>query len=181
MDSPAGTDHLPTGLLVISYNNEDPNGWSGTVLLRHVVRNLSALDMQRSDVETRRLMEFQPRLKKPCDHAGAIADVQFASQHAPVESVGDLKGPEVRGDAGYVPGNPGLKGGVGLIRVILFNQPASPGDERGNEPCQAYRQDLPRHADATYVNLGTTFGSPEMRDYPRRCLRSSTRWRSRAS
>ena len=35
-------------------------------------------------------------------------------------------------------------------------------DERGNEPCQTYRQDLTRHADATYVNLGTTFGSPAM-------------------
>ena len=79
--------------------------------------------MQRSDVETRRLMEFEPRLKQPCDHAGAVVDVQFAAHHAPVESVGDLEGQEVRGDAGYVLSNPGLEDGVGFVRVILFNQP----------------------------------------------------------
>ena len=39
---------------------------------------------------------------------------------------------------------------------------ANPDDERGNEPCQAYRQNLRRHEDAIYVNLGTTFGSPVM-------------------
>ena len=37
--------------------------------------------------------------------------------------VGDLEWQEVRCDAGDVLGNPGLEGGVGLIRVILFNQP----------------------------------------------------------
>lgn len=37
---------------------------------------------------------------------------------------------------------------------------ALPGDERGNAPCQGYRSDLPRHADATCVNLGTMSGSP---------------------
>ena len=55
--------------------------------------------------------------------ADAVAYVQFAAHHAPVESVGDLKGHEVWGDAGYVLGNPRLEGGVGLVRVILFNQP----------------------------------------------------------
>jgi hypothetical protein len=34
-------------------------------------------------------------------------------------------------------------------------------DLPGNEPCQVYRQDLPQHVDAPYVNLGTTRGSPE--------------------
>ena len=29
-----------------------------------------ACKLQRSDVETRRLMEFEPRLKQPCNHAG---------------------------------------------------------------------------------------------------------------
>lgn len=37
---------------------------------------------------------------------------------------------------------------------------ALPGDERGNAPRQGYRSDLPRHADATSVNLGTMSGSP---------------------
>ena len=40
-----------------------------------------------------------------------------------MESVGDPEGQEVRGDAGYVLGNPRLEGGVGFVRVILFNQP----------------------------------------------------------
>ena len=44
--------------------------------------------------------------------------------------------------------------------MLDSNQPAYPDGERGNEPCQAYRQNLRRHADAIYVNLGTTFGSP---------------------
>jgi hypothetical protein len=35
-----------------------------------------------------------------------------------------------------------------------------PGDERGTAPCQGYRSDLQRHADATYVNVGTMPGSP---------------------
>ena len=82
-----------------------------------------ACQLQRSDVKTWWLMEFQPRLKQPCDHAGTVADVQFAAQHAPVESVGDFKGHKVRGDAGYVLGNPELEDGVGFVRVVLFNQP----------------------------------------------------------
>ncbi len=41
-------------------------------------------------------------------------------------------------------------------------RPTSSDGERGNEPCQAQRQNLRRHADATYVNLGTTFGYPAM-------------------
>ena len=68
-------------------------------------------------------MEFEPQLKKPCDHACTVADVQFAAQHALVESVGDLKGLKVRSEVGYVLGDRGLEGGVGLGRVILFNQP----------------------------------------------------------
>ncbi|HEV2121313.1 MAG TPA: hypothetical protein VGW38_00870, partial [Chloroflexota bacterium] len=40
------------------------------------------------------------------------------------------------------------------------SHPGVPGGERGNEPSEAYRQDLPRHDDATYTNLGTMRGSP---------------------
>ncbi len=40
------------------------------------------------------------------------------------------------------------------------NIPHLPDNERGNEPSQAYRQDLPQHDDATYVNLRTTQGHP---------------------
>jgi hypothetical protein len=32
-------------------------------------------------------------------------------------------------------------------------QPGFPGDERGSEPSQAYRQDLKQRDDAIYVNL----------------------------
>ena len=39
--------------------------------------------------------------------------------------------------------------------------PVLPDDERGTAPCQGYRSDLQRHADATYENLGTMPGSPE--------------------
>ena len=46
-------------------------------------------------------------------------------------------------------------------RAALPTQPASPGNEQGKEPSQAYRQSLPHHADATYVNLGTWSSSPE--------------------
>ena len=46
-------------------------------------------------------------------------------------------------------------------QAALPTQPASPGNERGKEPSQAYRQSLPHHADATYVNLGTLPSSPE--------------------
>jgi len=42
-----------------------------------------------------------------------------------------------------------------------LTQPANPGNERGKEPSQAYRQSLPHHADATYVNLGTLYSSPD--------------------
>jgi hypothetical protein len=46
-------------------------------------------------------------------------------------------------------------------QAALQGQPASPGSEQGKEPSQAYRQSLPHHADATYVNLGTLCSSPE--------------------
>ena len=46
-------------------------------------------------------------------------------------------------------------------QAALWNIPARPDNEQGNEPSQAYRQNLPHHADATYVNLGTLFSSPE--------------------
>ena len=46
-------------------------------------------------------------------------------------------------------------------QAALPTQPASPGNEQGKEPSQAYRQSLPHHADATYVNLGTLSSSPE--------------------
>jgi hypothetical protein len=45
-------------------------------------------------------------------------------------------------------------------RAALCIQPASPDNEQGNEPSQAYRQNLQHHADATYVNLGTLCSSP---------------------
>ena len=45
-------------------------------------------------------------------------------------------------------------------QAALPIQPASPGNEQGKEPSQAYRQSLPHHADATYVNLGTLSSSP---------------------
>ena len=38
--------------------------------------------------------------------------------------------------------------------------PDCPGNERGKEPSEAYRQDLPQRIDAIYVNLGTLYGSP---------------------
>ena len=46
-------------------------------------------------------------------------------------------------------------------QAALQTHPASPGNEQGKEPSQAYRQSLPHHADATYVNLGTLSSSPE--------------------
>jgi hypothetical protein len=45
--------------------------------------------------------------------------------------------------------------------AALLLQPACPGNEQGKEPSQAYRQSLPHHVDATYVNLGTLPTSPE--------------------
>jgi hypothetical protein len=45
-------------------------------------------------------------------------------------------------------------------QAALQKQPARPGNEQGKEPSQAYRQSLPHHADATYVNLGTLYSSP---------------------
>ena len=45
-------------------------------------------------------------------------------------------------------------------QAALSTQPASPDNEQGNEPSQAYRQNLPHHVDATYVNLGTLCSSP---------------------
>ena len=68
-------------------------------------------------------MEFEPRFKQPLNHADAVAYVQFTTQHAPVEGVGNLEGHEVRGDAGDVLGNSGLEGGLSIVRVILFKQP----------------------------------------------------------
>lgn len=40
------------------------------------------------------------------------------------------------------------------------SHPVFPGNERGDEPSKAYRQDLPQRGDATYLNLGTTSDSP---------------------
>ena len=78
-------------------------------------------------------------------------------------------------------------------KAALHNLSLSSGGERGNEPCQAYRQDLIQRADVTYVNLGTMFGSPSvewasLRLMPNmgRSLRSSLRpgkpvtWRRKA-
>ena len=45
-------------------------------------------------------------------------------------------------------------------QAALWIQLASPDNEQGNEPSQAYRQNLQHHADATYVNLGTLCSSP---------------------
>jgi len=44
--------------------------------------------------------------------------------------------------------------------VSTPQHPDFPDNERGKEPSQAYRQDLKQRADVTYVNLGTTQGSP---------------------
>ena len=63
-------------------------------------------------------------------------------------------------DTGFLP----LMGQDTLARdrqAALPIQPARPGNERGKEPSQAYRQSLPHHADATYVNLGTLYSSPD--------------------
>ena len=46
-------------------------------------------------------------------------------------------------------------------QAALHRHPASHGNEQGKEPSEAYRQSLPHHADATYVNLGTLPNSPE--------------------
>ncbi len=40
------------------------------------------------------------------------------------------------------------------------SHPDFPGGERGNEPSQGDRPDLPQHDDTTYVNVGTLHGSP---------------------
>ena len=45
-------------------------------------------------------------------------------------------------------------------QAALWTQPVSPDNEQGNEPSQAYRQNLPHHVDTTYVNLGTLCSSP---------------------
>lgn len=47
-------------------------------------------------------------------------------------------------------------------KSALQRPPDFPGNERGNEPSKAYRQDLPQRADVTYVNLGTLVGAPDM-------------------
>ena len=60
--------------------------------------------------------------------------------------------------------------------------PDCPGNERGDEPSKAYRQDLRQGGDATDVNLGTTSGSLDgawanlrLRPEVGRSLRSSLR------
>jgi len=45
-------------------------------------------------------------------------------------------------------------------KPALDNFPVFPDDERGDEPSQAYRLNLQRYDDATYMNLGTMCGSP---------------------
>ena len=60
--------------------------------------------------------------------------------------------------------------------MLDFNQPAYPDDERGSEPCQAYRQNLTRHANATCVNLGTTFGSPALQSRGRPACGQCRTW-----
>ena len=47
-------------------------------------------------------------------------------------------------------------------KSALFMHPDFPDNERGKEPSKAYRQDLQQCANATYVNLGTMYGSPRM-------------------
>lgn len=37
--------------------------------------------------------------------------------------------------------------------LVLRSHPRNPSDERGNEPSKAYRQNLPQHADITYMEL----------------------------
>jgi hypothetical protein len=37
--------------------------------------------------------------------------------------------------------------------LVLHRHPRNPSDERGNEPSQTYRQNLPQHADVTYTEL----------------------------
>jgi hypothetical protein len=43
-------------------------------------------------------------------------------------------------------------------KSVLQLHPDNPGNERGNEPSQVYRQNLPQHVDATYVKLGNPAG-----------------------
>jgi hypothetical protein len=45
-------------------------------------------------------------------------------------------------------------------KPALQNNLVFPDDERGNEPSKAYRLNLKRYEDATYMNLGTMCGSP---------------------
>jgi len=61
-------------------------------------------------------------------------------------------------------------------QAALWIQPASPDNEQGNEPSQAYRQNLPHHVDATYVHLGTLYSSPERSRSAcdQRCARGGT-------
>ncbi len=46
--------------------------------------------------------------------------------------------------------------------VSTLTHPDFPGDERGNEPSQAYRQNLKQRVDVTYMNLRTMPVSPAM-------------------
>jgi hypothetical protein len=46
-------------------------------------------------------------------------------------------------------------------KPALQNNLVFPDDERGNEPSKAYRLNLKRYEDATYMNLGTMCDSPE--------------------
>ena len=106
-----------------------PQFAADTLRQRQIVRVVGrvllelACKLKGSDMKIGRLMEFETRRKQPRDHPNTVADVQFATQHAPVKSVGDLEGHEIRGDAGDVLGNPGLEGGVGVVRVVLLNEP----------------------------------------------------------
>jgi hypothetical protein len=73
-----------------------------------------------------------------------------------------------------------LSDGVGFSlkerQAAFQNNPASPDNEQGNEPSQAYRQNLQHHVDATYVNLGTLYSSPERSRSAcdQRCARGGT-------
>jgi len=65
-------------------------------------------------------------------------------------------------------------------KAALSQHPDFRDNERGKEPSKAYRQDLQQCVDATYVNLGTMYDSPEVEwanlrllSYMGRSLRSS--------
>jgi hypothetical protein len=78
---------------------------------------------------------------------------------AEAPKVGPSARKEVDGIIGLMPlmGHETL---VGRGKRHSNNTPFFPDNEQGKEPSQAYRQSLPHHADATYVNLGTLWVSP---------------------